>query len=137
MGVQLPATPFFVEIMEASLIEEKYKDRLNGYTSVLRVDFILLKKLEMTEREWYLYMLIKEVITDWDSRHKLYGYFTYDERQIAFYTKWKNAKIKRVFNTLFRKGLFTLTDKSKQIYHVEGFELKNQIFKKRKKGNEQ
>lgn len=117
--------------MTDELLIKKYEDRLSGYTKIPRVDFILLKQAQLKESEWYLYMLLKEVVADWDSRHTLYGCFSFNEDQIAYYTGWHKTKIKRIFKSICAKGLAPLRDKNSNLYTVLGLDGKQQFFKKK------
>lgn len=104
--------------MSNQIITEKLKLRLKGYAKVQRGDFLLIERGVVTDTEFVLFRLLKDVVMDWDTKHPTYGTFFYNTRQISFYLGWNYAKINRIFNRLNEKGLLTLIDKQQKLWKI-------------------
>lgn len=102
--------------MENTIITEKYKLRLKGYAKAQRGDFLLIQKKVLTDTEFVLFRLLKDVVVDWDTKHLTYGTFFYNSHQVSFYLGWNYAKINRIFNKLQEKGLLLLVDKQQKLW---------------------
>lgn len=102
-------------------------NKFKGYSNKFpRQEYLLLRILK--DSEWNLYTLIKYVITDWDSRHQMYGLFNYQPDTIAQAINWSESKVRRNFNNLQKYKLIKIVDKRHGIYSLEGYELTDRAF---------
>ncbi len=104
--------------MVSEIVIEKYKLRLKGYAKAQRGDFLLVQRKVLTDTEFVLFRLLKDVVVDWDPKHLTYGTFFYNSHQISFYLEWNYAKINRIFNKLHEKGLLFLVDKQQRLWKI-------------------
>lgn len=106
-----------------------YEDRSRGYTRIIREELLLGRVL--SGKEFFLYLLIKFLVTDWDTRHKKYGSFTYDEKQLQYYTSWKTSTVYKTFRSLVKKGYFLEAVRKLKLYEVVGYKLQDVFIKEK------
>jgi hypothetical protein len=107
----------------------KFQRKLNGYTISPRSRYLLLINKDLSEEEYFLYAFISDCLTDWDTRHDLYGTCEIYPEIVASNLKWSISKFRRIFKKLIKNGYLSLLTDFK--YSVTGFILYKEITKKK------
>jgi len=104
------------------VIQKEVYTRLRGFERFARLDFALLGSL-LTQKEFILYLYLKEIATIWDNRNPKYGSFIRADTTTRLVLGWTQRTLSANFNSLLKKGITSPADMKSNIYRVVGFHL--------------
>lgn len=111
-----------MDIDHFSALEKAWLARVKGFSSYPRQE-LFLARFGLTDAEYILLRLIKDIAADWDSKHAKYELFVFEHRQISFYTGWSKDKVYTTFRSLKQKGFVVLEDSGQKLYRVTELHL--------------
>ena len=110
------------------LKELEFRNRLNGYCKTPKDRYLLLINKDLGLKEFCLYILLYDAITDWDYRHLKYGTFAINYSLLSHLIGWSPNAIRRAFNSLLKKGFVGFLGNNE--YSIVGFDLREHSYKK-------
>ncbi|MEN9328651.1 MAG: hypothetical protein RI947_1459 [Candidatus Parcubacteria bacterium] len=97
--------------------------RFRGYARLHRSRYLLVLNHHLTDKEYFIYGFLFDVLADWDKRHPAYGSFEVNFDILGTLIKVHPSKLRRTIKALVDKGF--IYNLGKNHYALAGFKLKD------------